>query len=330
MGVTTEAPRARLGVPSYHVAQWNVFTIIRDAFKLSLRPPLPLILFSLVLPSTLLSFYEVIHNSSIFSPSNVSLLSQHGEVQAPSMSFTILATLLIEEIVYLIISSFVLGSVAYATVSIHQGKSLTLFEVIRAVHPLWGKIFVTTLIYTISTLVITGVQLLVKPAAAYIAPSPDSIFPVMFAVLVISIVSLILQTMIGIVYSVAASVSCFEEQNYGVAAFKRAKKLLQKKWRTAVGLYILFLIAVIVILVPVMGVFINQKLTPDKWSEWTPVLVITFFGVIDSYLIEVHYICWALFYLACVADSEENSTIHREDLLEAGLNLRSTRSDASV
>ncbi|KAL3688321.1 hypothetical protein R1sor_014630 [Riccia sorocarpa] len=319
MGVKTEAPR-RLGVPPYHVAQWNVFTIIWDAFKLSLRSPLPLILFSLVLPSTIWSFFQVIQTLSIFSPGNVSLLSQHGEVQAPSMSFTILATLVIEAIVSVIVSSLVLGSVAYAAVSIHQGKSLTFSEVIRAVLPLWRKIFVTTLICRISTWVIAGVQLIVISAAsAYIASSPDFMFPVMFVLLVIPIVNMILQTMIGIVNSVAASVSCFEEQNYGVAAFRRTKKLLHKKWRSAVGLFSLLLIPLIVILVPVKCVFNNQKLTPDQWFEWTPVLVIIFSVVIGSYIIEVQYICWALFYLACVADSDENSTIHRGDLLEAGI-----------
>ncbi|KAL3688320.1 hypothetical protein R1sor_014629 [Riccia sorocarpa] len=177
------------------------------------------------------------------------------------MSFTILATLLIEAIVSVIVSSLVLGSVAYAAIFL---------------------------------------------------------FPVVFILLVIPIVYVILQTMIVIMYSVAASVSCFEEQNYGVAAFKRAKKLLHKNWRSALNLFGPLVTPLIVILVPVIGVFSNQKLTPDQWFEWTPVLVLTFSVIIGSYTIEVQYICCALFYLACVADSDENSTIHGEDLLEAG------------
>ncbi|KAL3688331.1 hypothetical protein R1sor_014640 [Riccia sorocarpa] len=129
-------------------------------------------------------------------------------------------------------------------------------------------------------------------------------------------------------YSVAASMTCFEEQNYGVAAFKRTRKLLHRKWRSAVGLFILIVIPAAIITVPVLVMveFYGWKFIPDQSFEWTRVLLIASYVVFTSYVTEFQYICWALFYLACVADSEENSIIHREDRLEAGLAAR----DASV
>ncbi|KAL3698181.1 hypothetical protein R1sor_012257 [Riccia sorocarpa] len=117
-----------------------------------------------------------------------------------------------------------------------------------------------------SSVVNNGVHLIVAFAVSiYVTFSRYLKYPITFVVLAIAIVSLIRPSM----YSVATRVSSFEDQNYGA-------KLLNRKWCSAVGVFI-FLIVPVAITVQVMA---------DQWIECTRVLLMTLYAIFDSYVTE--------------------------------------------
>ncbi|KAL2653563.1 hypothetical protein R1flu_021691 [Riccia fluitans] len=292
-----------LGFFRHRVGQWNVFTLIRDAVKLSFRSPLPSIQFSLLLPHTILFFY--LAQSNISSPSawNAFLFHQPGQVQAPGVS-SLLGTRLLQAILSLISSSLVIGAVLYAAGSIYQGKKLTFFEVIKLVPGLWRGLLVTSLVYLVPTLLLSFRFGLTTSVFFYVTSFANPPVPVILAVLVLAIVSWTIGCIIAIMFSVANCVVCFEKE-YGVAAFKRARKILHSKWGTAVGISILLFVAETLLKVVL---FKGLKESLVHGFEWQHLLSTTFCLIFRSYLLGLKCISWALFYFSCMADSAEDST----------------------
>ncbi|KAL2630427.1 hypothetical protein R1flu_015113 [Riccia fluitans] len=295
-----------LGFSRHRVGQWNVFTLIRDAVKLSFRSPLPSIQFSLLLPHTILFYYLTrSYFSNISSPSAWNAFLFHQPGQVPSL----LGTLLLQAILSLISSSLVIGAVLYAAGSIYQGKKLTFFEVIKLVPGLWRGLLVTSLVYLVPTLLLSFLFGLITGVLFYVTSFANPSVPVILAVLALAIVSWTIDCIIAIMFSVANCVVCFEEE-YGVAAFKRARKVLHSKWGTAVGISILLFVAETLLKVVL---FKELKESLVHGFEWQHLLSTTFSLIFRSYFVGFKCISWAMFYFSCMADSAEDSTHSLKD-----------------
>ncbi|KAL2603001.1 hypothetical protein R1flu_015121 [Riccia fluitans] len=299
-------PHSGLGFSRRRVGQWNAFSIIRDAVKLSFRSPLPSIQFSLVLPYTIFVYCMYFHysNVSISSDGNVSQLYQPDQVQASSVS-SLLRALFLQITLSLISSSVVTGAVLYAAGSIYQGKNLTFFEIIKLVPRLWRRLFVTTLVYLMPVLLISSLIGVTSGVLMSFISSPNPPFPVILAILALSVVSMVILFIVAITYSVANCVVCFEEE-YGVAAFTRARKVLHSKWGSAVCLFILLTVAEI-LLTTVGSSAYGFEGSLFNGFEWKWVLRTSLYAIFRSYIVGFEYISWGLFYFSCMADSVEDS-----------------------
>ncbi|KAL2630436.1 hypothetical protein R1flu_015122 [Riccia fluitans] len=310
----------RLGLSQEGVAKLGGFGVLRESVRLfgSLHPSLVWIQFALVLPYSLYLIVDQYAQQAILhalfpnlppSPAGVPVPAwdDFGNLDLSKWLGILLLVVLV--VLTFCISLVILGAVFYAVGAIYYGRSATFSEVVHSVPRLWSRLFVTAIVEILLAMSVGVVYGIFIVIFQFTLPS----HLLLLLVSIVGVIFLIPVFIINLMYQVANGVTCFED-HCGITSFRKGKHLLHDKWGSAVFLFIILLIPAI--LVGLLADF-PVRLTTEFHFRW---LVLTIIYVIfTSYLTELVFISWAVFYFSCAANYELNvAPTQLDDQLEAG------------
>ncbi|KAL2630429.1 hypothetical protein R1flu_015115 [Riccia fluitans] len=302
--ISAMAPR--LGLSQEGVAKLGGFGVLRESVRLfgSLHPSLVWIQFALVLPYSLYLIVVAIYAQlailhALFpnlppSPAGVPVPAwdDFGNLdQSKWLGFLLLVVL-----VRFCIGLVVLGTVFYAVGAIYYGRNATFSEVVHSVPRLWSRLFVTAIVEILLAMSVGVVYGIFIVIFQFTLPSDL----LLLLVSIVGVISLISVFIINLMYQVANGVTCFED-HCGITSFRKGKHLLHDKWGSAVFLFILLLIPAI--LVGLLADF-PVRLTAEFHFRWLVLKII--YVILTSYLTELGFISWAVFYFSCAANYKLN------------------------
>ncbi|KAG6544044.1 hypothetical protein Mapa_014567 [Marchantia paleacea] len=297
-----DTPLTGLGLTRQQVADTGPFGILRQAFKQLKRSPLPWVLLLVDFPCTLLGVGLPILQSWFLVPRIPS--PDVPPTQGSQSQIILVASAL--GLGNFCLSLLVVGATFFAVGRLYRGKKVTLEEALRAMLGLWPKLFVTGLYYVVFILASTFVILVLVMIVNSIASA--STFAIFF--ILICVVFIILIFALQSLVMLANGVTCYEE-TYGWAAYKQAKELLQRKWRSA-------LVFALILYVPptIMSTLVSYswKITPSS-CLWRELVKIVLYAVFVSCLNQLVLVSFALFYFSCSEKSDEQNV---SDRMEGG------------
>ncbi|KAG6544043.1 hypothetical protein Mapa_014566 [Marchantia paleacea] len=323
-----------LGLTVQELGNLGAFGVIRESVKVfgGARPALVWIQFALVLPFTIFVDIDQYLQHKIVdklypdvppppSPPIVRFAGPIVHLQKwldadlhEWMHMDLHQWLGVLSIVVLVLLSFFLALVVasaiyHAVGCIVHGKNLTFCEAMQGVPRLWKRLFVTSFVNLL--LVLSSVLVFVIFVVIFKLAIPSAHEPSLLAILVpvVGFVFLIPIFIIYLMFQVANGVTCFEEA-YGLAAFRRAKHILHGKWWSAVLLFILLAIPT-----TVLGALVGSPVALAKGFSWTLLVLAVVYVIFTSYLYELIWICWAVFYFSCSASNDHRAA--EDDRMEA-------------
>ncbi|BBN07568.1 hypothetical protein MPTK1_4g04630 [Marchantia polymorpha subsp. ruderalis] len=309
-----------LGLTVQELANLGAFGVVRESVKVfgGARPALVWIQFALVLPFTLFINADQYLQHKIIdklcpdvppppSPPIVRLAyaGPLGHVQKwmatdlhKWLDMDLHQWLGLLSIVGLVLLSFFVGLVVLAAIyhavgCIVQGRNVGFCEAMKGVPRLWRRLFVTSFVNMLLVLSSVAVFIIFVIIFKLAVPSKHDLLPIIVAV--VGAVFLIPIFIIYLMFQVANGVTCFEE-DYGVAAFRRAKHIMHGKWCSAVLLFILLAIPT-----TLLGALLGSPIAIATGFSWKLLVLVVVYVIFTSYLTELICICWAVFFFSCAA-----------------------------